>query len=74
MSLPDVVGALRRFFAVFLTIVLAAAGATYFVWTQVSVAYLSEASIVILVPNQEAAPESLASRFRAVWCYGVVMN
>lgn len=53
------VGALRRFSAVFLTIVIATAGASYFVWTQVPVAYLSEASVVILLPNQEEGQERL---------------
>lgn len=59
VSLLDVVVALRRFSVVFLTILFAAAGATYFVWTQVPVVHLSEASIVILLPNQQAGPESL---------------
>lgn len=61
MSLMDVVRALRNFYAVFLVILLATAGASYFVWTQVPLTYQSTASLVILPPSQGSLGSDSAS-------------
>lgn len=58
MTLLDVARALRRFSTVFLVVIVATAGASIFVWTQVPIVYQSGASLVVLTANQVEGPEN----------------